>query len=61
MGVTPVATVQHVDPVCGNDVDMNTGYGWYVALIWVPIYNVFVARADKQHAGTGQSPDWQSR
>ncbi|NIR30838.1 MAG: hypothetical protein GWN84_16280 [Gammaproteobacteria bacterium] len=20
------------------------GYGWYFALIWVPIYNVFVAR-----------------
>lgn len=20
------------------------GYGWYVALIWVPIYNVFAAR-----------------
>ena len=22
-------------------------YGWYFALIWVPIYNVFVARAIK--------------
>jgi len=21
------------------------GYGWYVALIWVPLYNVFNARA----------------
>ncbi len=21
------------------------GYGWYVALIWVPLYNVFSARA----------------
>lgn len=21
------------------------GYGWYVALVWVPLYNVFVARA----------------
>lgn len=21
------------------------GYGWFVALIWVPIYNVFAARA----------------
>lgn len=20
------------------------GYGWYVALIWVPLYNVFAAR-----------------
>lgn len=23
------------------------GYGWYFALIWVPIYNVFAARAAK--------------
>ncbi len=21
------------------------GYGWYVALIWVPLYNVFTARS----------------
>ena len=21
------------------------GYGWYVALIWVPLYNVFAARS----------------
>jgi hypothetical protein len=21
------------------------GYGWYVTLIWVPLYNVFAARA----------------
>lgn len=21
------------------------GYGWYLTLIWVPLYNVFVARA----------------
>jgi hypothetical protein len=21
------------------------GYGWFLALIWVPLYNVFVARA----------------
>lgn len=21
------------------------GYGWYIALIWVPIYNFFAARA----------------
>lgn len=21
------------------------GYGWYIALIWVPLYNVFVARS----------------
>ena len=25
------------------------GYGWYVALIWVPLYNVFAARANKPH------------
>lgn len=24
------------------------GYGWYFALIWVPIYNVFTARAEAQ-------------
>lgn len=23
------------------------GYGWYVALIWVPLYNVFSARLEK--------------
>lgn len=24
------------------------GYGWYFALIWVPLYNVFTARIDKK-------------
>jgi len=24
------------------------GYGWFVALIWVPLYNVFNARAGRQ-------------
>ncbi|MEO7889721.1 MAG: hypothetical protein ABIW19_06925 [Vicinamibacterales bacterium] len=23
------------------------GYGWYVTLIWVPLYNVFAARGDR--------------
>ena len=23
------------------------GYGWYVALIWVPLYNVFAMRANR--------------
>lgn len=23
-------------------------YGWYVALIWVPLYNVFLARAERR-------------
>lgn len=23
------------------------GYGWYVALVWVPLYNVFAARTLK--------------
>ncbi len=23
------------------------GYGWFFALVWVPLYNVFVARYDK--------------
>jgi hypothetical protein len=23
------------------------GYGWYVALIWVPLYNVFAARGNR--------------
>ncbi len=25
------------------------GYGWYVTLIWVPLYNVFAARAARSH------------
>jgi len=37
------------------------GYGWYFTLIWVPLYNVFAARAAKNRTGAGQSPDWQSR
>lgn len=24
------------------------GYGWYFALVWVPVYNVFAARAQKK-------------
>jgi len=24
------------------------GYGWYVALIWAPLYNFFAARALRQ-------------
>jgi hypothetical protein len=24
------------------------GYGWYLALIWVPLYNVFAARANSK-------------
>jgi hypothetical protein len=24
------------------------GYGWYVALIWVPLYNVFATRAARK-------------
>jgi hypothetical protein len=24
---------------------VSYGYGWYVALIWVPLYNVLTARA----------------
>ena len=23
------------------------GYGWYLALIWVPLYNVFAARGNR--------------
>lgn len=26
-------------------------YGWYVALIWVPLYNVFLQRAEGSPAG----------
>jgi len=26
------------------------GYGWYVALVWVPLYNVFAARALKSRS-----------
>lgn len=26
------------------------GYGWYVALVWVPLYNVFVARQKRKQA-----------
>ena len=38
---------KHVDPVCGKHVDPNEGYGWYVTIIWVPIYNFVVARQEK--------------
>ena len=24
------------------------GYGWYVTLIWVPLYNVFAAKASRR-------------
>lgn len=35
------------------------GYGWYFALVWVPIYNVFAARSATQK-NTGQKQDvWQ--
>ena len=27
------------------------GYGWFFALVWVPIYNVVSARALRKHAG----------
>ncbi len=27
------------------------GYGWYFALIWVPIYNFFTVRAESKKAG----------
>jgi len=23
----------------------SNGYGWYITLIWVPLYNVFAARS----------------
>lgn len=29
------------------------GYGWYVALVWVPLYNVFAARTARH---VGQAP-----
>jgi len=25
------------------------GYGWYIALIWVPLYNVFALRSSRRH------------
>lgn len=28
------------------------GYGWYVALVWVPLYNVFAARAAQRGGRT---------
>jgi len=32
------------------------GYGWYIALIWVPIYNVLTLRSErKRKGGTGAS------
>ncbi|MCB0309180.1 MAG: hypothetical protein KDD48_07395 [Bdellovibrionales bacterium] len=27
------------------------GYGWYIALIWVPVYNVVMSRCDRCEAG----------
>lgn len=35
------------------------GYGWYFALVWVPLYNFFVTRG-QQHGGDGWH-DMQSR
>lgn len=26
------------------------GYGWFLALVWVPLYNVFAARGSRAHA-----------
>ena len=28
------------------------GYGWYVALIWVPLYNVFLCGSDRHGCGS---------
>lgn len=28
------------------------GYGWYLALIWVPLYNVFAARGGRRSRGS---------
>lgn len=30
------------------------GYGWYFALVWVPLYNLFAARTLKKAGRTGQ-------
>jgi hypothetical protein len=27
------------------------GYGWYLALIWVPLYNVFASRSERRRSG----------
>jgi hypothetical protein len=32
------------------------GYGWYIALIWAPLYNVLAARADRAHAAGNPAP-----
>lgn len=32
------------------------GYGWYIALIWVPLYNVFAARQTSPKAGASVTP-----
>jgi hypothetical protein len=32
------------------------GYGWYFALIWVPLYNVFNARATRYGATGEEGP-----
>ena len=28
------------------------GYGWYLALIWVPLYNVFAVRGERRSRGS---------
>ena len=28
------------------------GYGWYLALIWVPLYNVFALRSERPSRGS---------
>ena len=37
------------------------GYGWYFALIWVPIYNVFAARVEARQAGPTDPGGWRNR
>lgn len=37
------------------------GYGWYFALIWVPIYNVVTLRAERTQAGSTANTGWPGR
>ena len=36
------------------------GYGWFFALIWVPLFNVFAARSEKPQPNVDKPASWGS-
>jgi len=37
------------------------GYGWYFALIWVPLYNVLALRSERKSNESSDSSGWTGR